>query len=84
MSINSKYDYNNKTDILMDISIFQSSSCIYNQGLYSLGNVIVIGNLCAGFQQSVKVKIVTKFIHALTILVQVINVMMNFDYAIRN
>ena len=90
-----KFDYNGKTDIVMDIASFPGSSgspvCIYNQGSYSQGNDITIGNrlmflgiLYAGPQQTVIWEIATKVIPTSVIPVPVSNVMMNLGYAVKS
>ena len=94
-AVHPKFDYNGKTDIVMDIASFPGSSgspvCIYNQGSYSQGNDITIGNrlmflgiLYAGPQQTVIGEIATKVIPASVIPVPVSNVMMNLGYAVKS
>lgn len=94
-AIHPKFDYNGKTDIVMDIASFPGSSgspvCIYNQGSYSQGDGIAIGNrlmflgiLYAGPQQSVTGEIVTRVIPTSAVPVPVTNVMMNLGYAVKS
>ena len=94
-AIHPKFDYNGKTDIVMDIASFPGSSgspvYIYNQGSYSSGNGIAIGNrlmflgiLYAGPQQSVTGEIGTKVIPTSVVPVPITNVMMNLGYAVKS
>lgn len=94
-AIHSKFDYNGKTDIVMDIASFPGSSgspvCIYNQGSYSQRDGIAIGNrliflgiLYAGPQQTVTGEIATKVIPTSAVPVPVTNVMMNLGYAVKS
>ena len=94
-AVHPKFDYNGKTDIVMDIASFPGSSgspvCIYNQGSYSKGNDITIGTrlmflgiLYAGPQQTVIGEIATKVVPTSVIPVPVSNVMMNLDYAVKS
>lgn len=94
-AIHPKFDYNGKTDIVMDIASFPGSSgspvCIYNQGSYSQRDGIAIGNrliflgiLYAGPQQSVTGEIATIVIPTSAVPVPVTNVMMNLGYAVKS
>lgn len=94
-AIHPKFDYNGKTDIVMDIASFPGSSgspvCIYNQGSYSNGNgmylgsrLIFLGILYAGPQQAVTGEIGTRVIPTSVVPVPITNVMMNLGYAVKS
>lgn len=95
-AIHPKFDYNGKTDIVMDIASFPGSSgspvCIYNQGSYTQGNGIVMGTrfmllgvLYAGPQQTVTGEIVTVTIPTSNKRdISVSNVMINIGYAVKS
>lgn len=94
-AIHPKFDYNGNSDIVMDIACFPGSSgspvYIYNQGSYSQGNDIVIGNrfiflgvLYAGPYQTVTGEIGTKVIPTSVVPVPRTNVMINLGYAVKS
>ena len=94
-AIHPKFDYNNKTDIVVDIACFPGSSgspvCIFNQGSFANGNGIVIGNrflllgiLYAGPQQTTIGEIQTITIPTSVIPVAKTNIMINLGYAVKS
>lgn len=94
-AIHPKFNYNNKTDIVVDIACFPGSSgspiCIFNQGSYSTGNGIAIGNrfmllgiLYAGPQQTAIGDIQTVTIPTIAVPIARTNVMINLGYAVKS
>lgn len=94
-AIHPKFDYNNKTDIVIDIACFPGSSgspvCIFNQGSYSNENGITIGSrlillgiLYAGPQQTAIGEIQTVDIPTAVESIARTNVMINLGYAVKS
>ncbi|WP_160175253.1 MULTISPECIES: serine protease [Thermoanaerobacterium] len=94
-AIHPKFDYNNRTDIVVDIACFPGSSgspvCIFNQGAYANGDGITIGNrllllgiLYAGPRQSITGEIQTISIPTSVVPIARMNVMINIGYAIKS
>jgi hypothetical protein len=94
-AVHPKFDYNHKTDIVVDIASFPGSSgspiCIFNQGSYANGNGINIGNrflllgiLYAGPQQTAIGEIQTVTIPTSVVPIARTNVMMNLGYAVKS
>lgn len=94
-AVHPKFDYNHKTDIVVDIASFPGSSgspiCIFNQGSYASGNGINIGNrflllgiLYAGPQQTAIGEIQTVTIPTSVVPIARTNVMMNLGYAVKS
>lgn len=94
-AIHPKFNYNNKTDIVVDIACFSGSSgspvCIFNQGSYSNDNGIFVGNrfmllgiLYAGPQQTAIGEIQTVTIPTIAIPITRTNIMINLGYAVKS
>ncbi|MDF2605821.1 MAG: hypothetical protein K0S34_11 [Bacillales bacterium] len=94
-AVHPKFDYNHKTDIVVDIASFPGSSgspiCIFNQGSFANGNAINIGNrflllgiLYAGPQQTAIGEIHTVDIPTSVVPIARTNIMMNLGYAVKS
>jgi hypothetical protein len=94
-AIHPKFDYNYKSDIVVDIACFPGSSgspiCVFNQGSYVTGNDVIIGSrlfllgvLYAGPQQTAIGKIQTVTIPTLVVPIATTNVMINLGYAVKS
>jgi hypothetical protein len=90
-AVHPKFDYNYKTDIVVDIASFPGSSgspiCIFNQGSYASEDGVTIGNrfmllgiLYAGPQQTAIGEIQTVTIPTSVVPVARTNIMMNLGY----
>lgn len=94
-AVHPKFNYNNKTDIVIDAACFPGSSgspvCIYNQGSYTVGNTVNIasrfyflGILYAGPQQTAIGKIHTVTIPTAITSIAQTNIMINIGYAVKS
>ncbi|WP_414733876.1 S1 family peptidase [Acetobacterium carbinolicum] len=94
-AIHPKFNYNNKTDVVLDIACFPGSSgspvCIFNQGSFTNGTGISLGNrflllgiLYAGPQQMAFGEVHTVTIPTSAVPITKTNVMINIGYAIKS
>jgi hypothetical protein len=94
-AVHPKFDYNGKTDIVVDMACFPGSSgspiFIHNQGSYPTGDGIAIGNrvmllgvLYAGPQMTAIGDIQTKTIPTADVQFSRTNLMINIGYAVKS
>lgn len=94
-AVHPKFNYNNKTDIVIDAACFPGSSgspvCIFNQGSYTTGNAVNIGNrffllgiLYAGPQHTAIGEIRTVTIPTAITPIAQTNIMINIGYAVKS
>lgn len=94
-AVHPKFNYNNKTDIVIDAACFPGSSgspvCIYNHGSYTIGNAVNIGSrffllgiLYAGPQHTAIGKISTITIPTTVTPITQTNMMINIGYAVKS
>lgn len=94
-AVHPKFNYNNKTDIVIDAACFPGSSgspvCIYNQGSYTVGNTVNIGSrffllgiLYAGPQHTAIGEIHTVTIPTAVTPITQTNIMINIGYAVKS
>lgn len=94
-AVHPKFNYNNKTDIVIDAACFPGSSgspvCIFNQGSYTIGNAVNIGSrffllgiLYAGPQHTAIGEIHTVTIPTAITPIAQTNIMINIGYAVKS